>query len=182
MPRLGLFLRAIIPTVLSVVPGWGHIWVRRHTRGLAIFLTFFAVANAAFLINQLGPQEMRTTAIRIALVICVGLWAFCFGDIIRIAVWLRSHTVQERRAGLFRKMVIHVLRGEHAQAEDSIRRMLRIDPYDVPALTYLGIVRRDLGRRDEAVRVLKKALRCRPDAVWTAEIEHEIRLVQGGTA
>lgn len=180
MPRPGIVFGAIVPIVLSVVPGWGHIWVRRHTRGLAIFLVFFALADIAFLVYQTSEEPVRTDAMNVGLGLCAGIWTFAMVDIARIAIWLRSTTMRDRRTALFRKMVIHFLRGEHAQAEESIRRMLRINPYDVPALTYLGMVRRDAGRLDEALRAFKKAMRSQPDSGWSAEIEHEIDLVRGG--
>lgn len=183
MPRPGIVLGAILPVVLSAIPGWGHIWVRRYTRGLALFLAFFAVSDTAFLTYQTAAgEDARATARVVGLGLGAAIWAFSLVDIVRIAVWLRSKTVRDRRAALFRKTVIHFLRGEHAQAEESIRRMLRIDPYDVPALTYLGMVRRDAGRHDDALRTFRKAARCGPDEGWSAEIEHEIDVVRMETS
>ena len=43
MKRHSSATSVVIPLLLSTVPGWGHIWVRRNTRGLALFLLFFSL-------------------------------------------------------------------------------------------------------------------------------------------
>ena len=118
----------------------------RMALGPSIIRRFLSRAVSAWLSVVLGIDDV------------VRLMATeCDYDITRIAVWQQSASVQNRRAVLFRKMVIHYMRGEHAQAEDSVRRMLRIDPYDVPVLAWLGTIHRDAGRRSDALRAFKKA-------------------------
>jgi Flp pilus assembly protein TadD len=54
-------------------------------------------------------------------------------------------------------------RGNYAGAKEAYRRVLKVDPENLPALVNLGVTEYRLGQFDEAERLLKSSLRLKPD-------------------
>lgn len=54
-------------------------------------------------------------------------------------------------------------RGNYAGAKEAYRRVLKVDPDNLPALVNLGVTEYRLGQYDEAERLLKSSLRLKPD-------------------
>ena len=54
-------------------------------------------------------------------------------------------------------------RGNYAGAKEAYRRVLKVDPENLPALVNLGVTEYRLGQYDEAERLLKSSLRLKPD-------------------
>jgi Flp pilus assembly protein TadD len=54
-------------------------------------------------------------------------------------------------------------RGNYAGAREAYRRVLKVDPDNLPALVNLGVTEYRLGHYDEAERLLKSSLRVSPD-------------------
>ena len=162
--------KAIVPLILGIVPGWGHIWVQRPTRGLLLFIPFFALLNLA-LMGMLEPVSSPVKPwVSPAIAMAAALYVFSFLDTIRITIWVKSRRVQKRRSRLLWKAQVHYLKGEHGQAAESIQRMLRIHPHDTTALMYAGIIRRDFGDPRGARAAWKKVLAHDFDDKWKTDI------------
>ena len=54
-------------------------------------------------------------------------------------------------------------RGNYAGAREAYRRVLKVDPDNLPALVNLGVTEYRLGQYDEAERLLQSSLRLKPD-------------------
>jgi len=54
-------------------------------------------------------------------------------------------------------------RGNYAGAREAYRRVLKVDPDNLPALVNLGVTEYRLGQYDEAERLLQASLRLKPD-------------------
>lgn len=54
-------------------------------------------------------------------------------------------------------------RGNFAGAKEAYRRVLKVDPENLPALVNLGVTEYRLGQHEEAERLLKSSLRLKPD-------------------
>lgn len=162
--------KAIVPLILAVIPGWGHIWVQRPTRGLLLFIPFFGLLNIA-LMGLLEPVNSPVKPwVSTALALAAALYVFSFLDTIRITIWVKSRRVQKRRSRLLWKAQVHYLKGEHGQATESLQRMLRIHPHDVTALMYSGLIRRDSGDSRAARAAWKKALAHDHEKIWETDI------------
>jgi tetratricopeptide (TPR) repeat protein len=157
---MGIFLRIIrtvVPLLLSLVPGWGHIWLRRGSTGLMIFMLFFASLNMAVLIgNDLLPAMPKFFG-NLAKATAAATFAFSILDVLRATVWTRSRPVQERRRRILRTAAGHLIRREFGQAEEQLERVLRIDPGDPAAWAWLGSLYSVTGRRREARHAWKQA-------------------------
>ena len=169
MSRPGVFTGIVIPIGLSLVPGWGHIWVKRPMRGLILFALFFAALNYGLLAENDPTDKKPLIDPTLAYGIAVGGFVFSIVDTTRVTLWLRSKTVQGRRSALFRKMVTHYLRNEYGQADEAVSKMLRIDPDDAGLIFWKGMLQRDVGQRRRAMKSFKRSLATDVDDYWTCD-------------
>ncbi|MCA9319237.1 MAG: hypothetical protein KDB53_00815 [Planctomycetes bacterium] len=172
MKRAGVISGVIVPIALTIVPGWGHIWTRRGFRGFVIF-ALFAASLDYFLVAKFNLETLPFNPV-IALAIAVAVHVFAFVDILRITFWLRSKTVQRRRSALFRKMVVHYLRGEYGQAQEACEGILRIDPANPAVTMWSGMIARECGRPKVARRLFQQARRNDERGYWKQEVVREL--------
>ena len=175
MKRQSPATSVIVPILLSTVPGWGHIWVRRNTRGLALFLLFFSSANFALVRLVSSKADNSALPVQLALAFCAGVLFFTLADILRITLWTRSRRVRGQRATLFKRLLVHYLRKEYGQAKEAAERMLRINPYDTTALIYSGMVHQAMGESRRALQMFRRVLRVDTDGKWAHEATREIQ-------
>ena len=163
--------KALPALLLSLIPGWGHIWVNRPTRGLLLFVPTVALLNIC-LMGMLEPVTSPMAPwVQPALALAAALYTFSFLDTVRITIWLQSRRVMKRRSRLLWKAQVHYLKGEHGQAIESVKRMLRIHPYDVTALMYSGLIRSASSDHRGARAAWNKAKLHDDDKIWTADID-----------
>lgn len=173
--------RLLIAVILTVVPGWGHIWLHRTTRGLLLFILFFLALNYAIVFGGV-LDRIPDFAVNASLAFAAAIVVFAVVDVVRITIWLDSRAVRARRHALLESAVAHYLRREYAQAEAALRRMLRIDPHDGTALMYLGMVLRATGRRGKAESTFKKVIRDDRSGRWRSDARREIARLRGRAA
>ena len=173
----GFFRALLIPLILSLVPGWGHIWVHRATRGLLIFVCFFGLANYALMALLLADAAEPPILARPALALAAGVLVFSYIDILRLTLWNRNKRLLARCDGYLRRAIIHYLRDEYGQAEELLLKVLRRRPFDVPALSYLAAVQRGRGAEKKAQESFKRALAAARGGRWEASLRAEIKRV-----
>jgi cytochrome c-type biogenesis protein CcmH/NrfG len=179
--RKGAFIPAVLaPLVLSLVPGWGHIWLHRPVRGMTLFLLVFGALNLALLMGLGIRVDLPRGLFHPVLAAAAGIYVYSVVDVARLALWTASRSAQAKRQTLFKKVVAHYLKGEHGQAEEAVRGMLRIDPQDTSALVYLGMIHGARGRRGKAIATLKRARRLHSDETTAKDIERELRRLKEG--
>ncbi len=174
MNRTGPIRGILLPILLALVPGWGHIWLWRNARGVFLFAAFTALVDYAFLTDVGAFDPWRRLPTNVAWAGAAGLFAFSVADVLRIVFWSRSKKGLERRRTLFRRMVVHYLRDEFGQAEDAVQRMLRLTPTDAAILFWEGMIYRDSGRTLLARRAFKRALQADRRGFWSGDIEREM--------
>ena len=175
MNRIAATCRVLFPVVLSIIPGFGHIWVRRYNRGLALFLIFFGTWNLTPIHYLLADDGEYEGLLKLSHAAVVGIIVFAFVDIIRITVWLKSSKVINRRKSLYRRSMVHFLRSEYGQAEDAASRMIRTDPLDTSALFVLGMIQREGGEFRKALRSFYRAQRSTTEDYWKFDLKREIK-------
>ena len=167
--------------VLSIVPGWGHVYWGRELRGLAIFTVFavagFGLLNGLFI--YLG--EMRAFIIGGAAAVLAGATAFSWYDILRRTGLARVRAEAEERERSLKAGTVAYLEGDLDAAAGHFTLPLEADPADFEALFRLGIVRARAGRAREAALWLRRALRNDEDGKWAWEIRRQLELL-GATA
>ncbi len=178
MDRKSKFSHVAFALILTIFPGWGHIWIRREYRGLMIFILFFGIANVAFLNQTQDEVLLFDGEFRLALAAAIAVFVFAIVDILRITVWFKGAKIQSRRKNLAQRVVVHYLRSEHGQLEEAVTRLLRIDPADCWALFYLAMSWRDAGETKKARATIKKALRVDRSGYWRDDLRRELQLLK----
>jgi tetratricopeptide (TPR) repeat protein len=166
-----------VALVLSIVPGWGHVYWGRELRGLAIFTAFavsgFGLLNGLFI--YLG--EMRGLIIGGAAAVLAASATFSWYDIVRRTCAARVRAEAEERERSLKAGTVAYLEGDLDGAAAHLSRALEADPADFEALFRLGIVRARAGRKREARLQLRRALKHDTDGKWNWEIQREIELL-----
>ncbi|MEZ6195000.1 MAG: tetratricopeptide repeat protein [Planctomycetota bacterium] len=179
MRTLSAVFGIVTPVVLSIVPGWGHIWLRRGSTGLMIFMLFFAAINLALLTSARILPDLSPVLGRIAYATAASAFAFSVLDVLRATIWSRSRPVRERRRRILRRAIAHSIRGEDGQAQEQLEHALRIDPNDPAAWAWLGALLERGGRTKDARRALKRARFLGAEAGWREVLDHHLAGVGG---
>ncbi len=172
--------RRILALLLSVVPGWGHVYWGRERVGLAIF-TAAAVLAFAW-INGLAVYQ---GAGRGVLVWGAGVGLVAFALIVWVELFRRTRATrvgeeEASRERLLERGAAAYLHGELDAAIAHFSACLRIDPQDVEALFRIGIVHARHGDAREARRWLRRTVRHDLEDKWRWEIERELARLRGG--
>lgn len=167
--------------VLSLVPGWGHVYWGREPTGLLIFTLFaaaaFSLVNGLFL--YLGGG--RTLLVAFSLLLLGVTLAWSWISILRWTSPSRIRSIEERRNQAFREGAAAFVRGDNDGAVAAFSRCVEVDPGDVEALFRLGIVTARAGDTRGARSWLRRAQKHDLDDKWAWEIERELeRLKRGG--
>ncbi len=178
MGRIAALFRVLVPLTLSIVPGWGHIWVHRYNRGLSIFILTCAIANARILLYLNAAEVEYNLLYNACLAAIAGLYVFTFVDIIRLTVWLKGKTVAKRRRGQYRRSLVLFLRGEYEAAAKQAQRMIRTDPLDSSALMVLGMVQRESGDLKKALSTFRRGLKTATSDYWHEDLKREIEVTR----
>ena len=159
----------IVPVILSLVPGWGHIWLRRFGRGLLVFTVFVVAANIA-LMQSLAKTPTHASWIRPALAVAAAVFVFGIADVLRITLRRHVSGTEPRRRKLLTRALGHYVRDENGQAEEVLAKLVRLDTGRPAPWYYLGCVRAERGRLRAAKRAFRTARRVDRRGEWTDEI------------
>lgn len=160
--------------ILSLVPGWGHIYWGREVLGMAIF-TAFAVAAFALLnlfLVSLGPWKSAF----VSLAACLAFLAF-IGAVVDL--WFRTYPKRvqaeaELRGRRLREGMLAYLGGDLEKASHCFRSCLKSDPHDVEASFRLGIIYCRGGDTRQGAHWLRRAGKLDVDGKWHWELAREL--------
>jgi hypothetical protein len=164
-----------LAATLSLVPGWGHVYLGREAAGL---LLFTLAALSLFLFINLGLMyqgEHRLLLLRISAGSLLFFWLLSLADVMRRTSPGRRRRIEEEKGRLLRAGMISYLRGELAQAEARFRECLKLDHQEVEAVLRLGVIAARSGAAGRARRWLKRARRLDLDGKWSWEIFRELQ-------
>jgi len=162
-----------VALLLSVVPGWGHVYWGRELLGMGIFtvaaLCAFAWFNGVFVYRGAGRGALAVSAgVLLAIVVVV--------QCVELAWRTRPQRVaaeEKERERWMRDGTAAYLRGNLDAALECFRHCLRTRPQDVDALFRLGVVAARAGDTRAATRWLRRTTRYDLDDRWHWEIERE---------
>ncbi len=170
-----------VALVLSLVPGWGHVYWGREAPGLGLF-TLFAVAGFALLNGlfiYIGNARSLVVALSSVLLLAsiVGSWI----DILRATNPGRLKALEAERDKALREGTVAYLRGDLKAAIDLFEGCVRRDPGDVEALFRLGAVCSRSGESRAAQVWLRRARKHDLDEKWAWEVERELERLKKAT-
>lgn len=179
-------------------PGLPHLWISGSWAGLALAIGFTGLLNVLILSTLVWP-EWLTPRVKLGCALSAGgVWLVALWETrreLRRLAALRTareasadgdapspaapHSPAARRAdALLRLAQCEYLRGEWAEAERSLRELLKLDRDDVEAHLLLAGVHRLAGRAADARRRLRR-LATRDDAQrWRLEIQRELARIE----
>jgi tetratricopeptide (TPR) repeat protein len=163
--------------LLGVVPGAGHLYLRRHVQGV-VFFGLFAAALDGVLIGFLWQDPAVASRILHASATAAAIvWLLAMASVVNLAVLIDRDTIRRAREVKLREALAHYLRDEPAEAAEALEqvRALDIDANDAEVLFHLAVVRRRLGERRAARRLLKRCLAVDQEGTWRFEVEEELR-------
>jgi tetratricopeptide (TPR) repeat protein len=163
-----------VALILSLVPGWGHVYWGREFLGLSLF-TVAAVLGFAFLnglfIYQGPGRGLLVWSSGLLLGVCeVVVWVELFVRTLPA----RQRREEEERERLIAEGSIAYLRNDYERAVDLFRQCLRINPQDVDAMFRLGVVHARAGDGRQARRWLNSTLRHDVEERWSWEVGREL--------
>jgi cytochrome c-type biogenesis protein CcmH/NrfG len=154
----------VIATVL--MPGAGHLLLRRYLKGV-VLATLFAASADMFLTSAFLWHARLVSALPlVSLGIMTLVWAYALVDIIQGLKALRQKDLQQRKDDLLKRAQVAWLRDEYAGAERLLRQILRMDERDVEAWVHLGKVLKTCGRDEEARKCFRSALNLEGSQPW----------------
>lgn len=163
--------------LLSLLPGWGHIYLGREGQGLLVFtaaaISGFTLLNATLI--YLG--ELRGTLIGIASIATAGLFLYSVGDIFRLTAPLRLQRISRRRDQLLWEGMLAYLRSDYVGAEQKFLECARLDALDVEPVFRAGVAASRRGAWREARRLFNKARKLDIELKWKWELEEELQRV-----
>lgn len=164
--------------LLSLAPGWGHVYLGRERAGMALFtmaaLCLFALVN--LLLVYFG--ELRLLYLRLAGGGALFFWLTSVADVWRRTSPRRLRRLEREKEDLLRRGMIAYLRGQPDLAQEAFRASLRLDGDDVEALVRMGVVAARSGAVSLARRALRRARRVDLAGKWTWEIGKELLLLR----
>jgi hypothetical protein len=161
--------------VLSLIPGWGHVYLGREKIGLLLFtlvvLSVFAIVNSLLVLEGSWRIWLARPAAGAAAV----FWLAGILDVLRLTSPRRLQRIEEQKKELLRSGMISYLKDEMESAESSFRSCLKLDGQEVEALVRLGIVLARSSRPARARSLLRRARALDLEEKWSWEIERELR-------
>ncbi len=167
----------IVPLLLSVVAGMGHLWEGKDLKGLALFALFAAGLAGVLegLVLWAGPGKTEITVV--AAIVVAGVWGYSFFDIVRLTYGPWREKIRLTRNEHLRRGILSFLKGEHAAAEQELLANLRLEPGDPESLFRLAVLCRMRGELGRARRYLRALKRMDADEKWVWERAAEENLI-----
>ncbi len=166
--------RRITALVLSLVPGWGHVYWGRETLGLTIFtvaaICGFSFLNGLFIYQGEGREVLTWTSGTLSAITFIAAW---------VELFFRTSPAREERertvgVRLLHQGTIAYLKNDSDNAALLFRECLRIDPQDVEALFRLGVTFARRGDKQQALRWLRRTLSFDVEEKWHWEVHREL--------
>lgn len=187
--------------LLSVVTGFGHVYLRHYVLGALLFAVFATALNAVFLGSVIESNKMLAHALfRAGVPLAIGTWVVGLVHAWKISYGTDRRRLREERQRLFREGLIAYVRDDLDAAARALGRVIDkdVDWEETDALFHLGVVELRRARRFEGGGEARKAARSRRCAQrafrsclarddrkkWRGEIAHERERARlsGGTA
>ncbi len=159
----------IVPLLLSVVAGMGHLWEGKDLKGLGLFALFAAGLAGVLegLVLWAGPGKFEISIVAGIVVVCV--WVYSIVDVLKLTYGPWREKIRLTRSEHLRRGILSFLKGEHQIAEQEFLANLRLEPGDPESLFRLAVLSRMRGEIGRARRYLRALKRTDVDEKWAWE-------------
>jgi hypothetical protein len=167
-----------LAVALSILPGWGHLYLGRELQGLLVFtfssMTGFLLVNAWLLHLGTFRQAVTTISSLLFLTGCV----YSVVDIWRLTSPRRVERMRRLCDVLLWEGMMNYVRHEDLAAEEKFLQCWRLDRLDVEPIVRAGVVAARRQAFEEARRLLGRARRLDSELKWRAEIDRELEMIR----
>jgi len=170
---------ALLWTANLLVPGTGLVLLGRLATGVLFGIMWGLVLAALVCATLVWPDAFATD--RLGGVVAVAAAVYAGSQVVLYLRWraIGRHLAGDGRDDAFREALVATLQGRLDDAKAVCRALLRVDPDDVEATLHLGTLARQRGRRETALRHLRRARYLDDDGRWDFEIGREIAALTG---
>jgi len=164
--------------ILSVIPGFGHLYLGRHWRGLVVFAVFALAANGMYFAHEMAPDETGVYVFSLCRGAAVAMIAYSLLHVAYLSRRFERKPLAERKDYHFKRGQLQYVGGAFDEAASEFLTVLKLDPMDVDARFHLAMSYRALGRRRDAEKTFKRCLADDLDGKWRWEIKVELKALR----
>ena len=167
---------AVLSTIL--LPGVGHLVLRRYLRGTLLAMLFAVSAQVLVVKSFMWPGMLGARASMVLWMTLAGTWAYAVADVVLRVKRFSAKGFQESKDTLLKQAQVAWLKDDNAISEKILRRILALDDRDVEAWVTLGEVLKSSGRGDEAHACFRSALNLDGSERWRWMLLHALGAVE----
>lgn len=168
-------MRSIIAGFLTIIlPGTGHILVRKYLKGVVLGTLFAACANVFLADRYLLVFAPSSALPWVALGLAAAVWVWALVDLEIGLKRKRAKDFQSGKDELLKAAQVAWLRDDLGEAERLLRAILSRDERDIEAWVHLGKVLKTRGRRVEAQVCFRSALNLDGASSWSYMLREEL--------
>ena len=168
-----MFTAAVVIATV-VLPGTGHLLLRRYLKGAALAALYAASADVFLISAFLWPGGTHAALPWVSLSLMVIIWAYALFEVMFRLKVLREKDFQKRKDDLLKAAQVAWLKNDYPQAERLLRRIIALDERDVEAWVHLGKVLKSCAQEAEAEKCFRSALNLKGSEVWRWELMREL--------
>ena len=156
--------------ILAVIPGFGHLYLGRHWRGLAVFAVFAVAVNGMYFAHEMATDDIVEYVFSLCRGAAVAMLAYSLLHVAYVSRQFERTSIAERKDYHFKRGQLQYVGGAFDEAKSEFLTVLKLDPMDTDARFCLGISCRALGERREAVKAFRRCLADDLGGKWQWEI------------
>lgn len=160
-----------MPWTTYLWPGLPHLWYGGLWSGLALATGFAILVNVLLLATFVWVELVDPRQLQWAWLATGGLWVGSAA----VSAWYGRGVPRRGKAAeaMFREALREYLQGSWFEAEQTLGRLLRLQPRDVEARLMLATLARRTGRYQEALEQLDRLELLEDASKWAREIAEE---------
>jgi hypothetical protein len=168
--------------LLSVVAGFGHLYLGRYVYGAVLFSLFLASLNGLFLASVWQGEEIAQRLSRVSAVAGAIVWFAAMAHIVALTYLRDRARTRLRREQLLQEALRAYLRDGPFEAKSPLEAVLKLDleRADPDALFLLGAMSRRCGEVRRARKLLRRCRARDRDNKWTLEVRTELEEIARG--
>lgn len=161
-------------TLLSLVPGLGHVYIGRTHRGIFVFLIFMVATNSLYLAVTMGIPSQAPEVLSLFIGSMISSLLYSLLHIIYLSRRLETKAHAQSKEYHFKRGLSKYLEGSFDAANEEFIAVLKVDPLDADARFHLAMTELRLGNRTGAEREFRRCKADDIDCKWSWEIAQQL--------
>ena len=159
-------LAVIALVATAILPGTGHLLLRRYLKGATMAALYTASVDLLLISTSPYLGDGKLTLRWVCISVMAAVWVYALVDVIRLLNSRHSKELRSRKEDLLKAAQVCWLKGELTEAGRMLTEILTLDERDVEAWVLLGKVYRSSGDDSEARRCFRSALNLAGSEQW----------------